>query len=380
VSQEIRQHGSEKGLLSWLTLYFLPGLGCTLINRLVDAVGTPEAVLAAGAPELERIRGVSGRVAGLLSDRPKKVQAAQRAAEELQKLAAAEVLPVSRDSELYPEPLRHIEGCPVILFCRGDAACLQQPAIAIVGSRAATSYGRRIGFSLARELAELGMTVVSGMALGIDGEAHAGALAAGGRTIGVLGCGVDVVYPRQHGSLYRRIARQGVLVSEYPLGTVPDGFRFPERNRIISGLSLGVVVVEASGRSGSLITARLALEQGREVFAVPGRIDSAKSCGTHRLLQEGAKLVHGVEDILEELRLPDLPQGQQADRQAPHPPGGVSGEEKQLLACLEVYPVSIDQLVRHSGYDPAMVFDLLLQLELKGLVRQLPGQQYELAG
>jgi DNA processing protein len=263
------------------------------------------------------------------------------------------------------------------LYVQGNCACLQKPAVAIIGSRAASSYGKRISAQLAHELARAGIVVVSGLAAGIDGHAHKGCLEDGGETVAVLGCGVDVVYPRVHAGLYRQVSGQGVLVSEYPLGTPPDGFRFPARNRIISGLSLGVIVVEATRKSGSLITARLALDQGREVFAVPGRIDSKKSEGTHWLIQQGAHLVQTVRDVLEELELavslhvvdPDPVAGTVSD--------DLSGQEKQLYSCIGVYPTDIDALSVQSGLSPGTLHDLLLRLELKGCIRQLPGQQYE---
>jgi DNA processing protein len=218
------------------------------------------------------------------------------------------------------------------------------------------------------------------MALGVDTAAHKGTLAAEGRTIAVLGCGLDIIYPPGNHMLYKDIALSGAVVSEYPLGTLPDNFRFPARNRIISGLSLGVVVVEAANRSGSLITASHALEQGREVFAVPGRIDSVKSAGTHTLLQQGAKLVHSVNDIAEEF-LHATPLENQVDTGN----GGreqeffaqLNQEEKALLACLEVYPRTIDEIVRESGFAPQKANELLLLLELKGMVHPLPGKCYQ---
>lgn len=320
-------------------------------------------------------------MAGKLASPCCSAAARERARRELGLLAERNIALVCPDDSRYPALLRTIADPPALLYCKGDLECLARPAVAVVGSRAASTYGRRIAFELAGELARRGICVVSGMALGIDGEAHRGALAAGGSTIGVLGCGIDVVYPRRHGQLYREMEARGLLVSEYALGDRPEGFRFPERNRIISGLALGVVVVEAGIQSGSLITARLALEQGREVFAVPGRVDSAKSRGAHRLLQEGAKLVQGADDIFEELYLLQTAGGT-ADQAAAAPSAAPeSGDEQLLLSCLDVYPATIDELVRESGLRQADVFDLLLRLELKGMVRQLPGQQYErLAG
>jgi DNA processing protein len=365
-------------LLDWLSLLFLPGVGCTLVNRLVHTFGSPGFVLSAKPTQLLEVEGIGRKMASLITD-PVQVQASKnRAVQELRNVAEGNCSVVCPVDESYPANLLNIADPPVALFCRGDMACLEKPTVAIVGSRAATTYGKRVSFELARELARHGICVVSGMAMGVDGEAHAGALAGGGATIGVLGCGVDVVYPHQHASLFKEVAGRGLLMSEYPLGTTPDGFRFPERNRIISGVSLGTVVVEASLKSGSLITARLALDYGRDVFAVPGRIDSPKSQGTHRLLQQGAKLVSCVDDILEELDMAGLLNHGHVKGNNTTQAVELKKEEKHLLSCLEVYPATIDELVVESGYTGAAIFQILLSLELKGLVRQLPGQQYEL--
>lgn len=364
-------------LPAWLTLSFVPGLGCTRIHRLVEVFGSPAAVLAAPAQALRQVEGIGPKVSQVLAD-PAAMETAGRQAElELRRLGDRNLVLLCPDDPRYPSLLRSIADPPALLYCQGDLHRLTLPAVAIVGSRAATAYGRRISFELARELASRGICVVSGMALGIDSQAHAGALAGGGATIGVLGCGADVVYPPQHGAMFGEVRGRGLLLTEYPLGSKPEGFRFPERNRIISGLSLGVVVVEASLKSGSLITAALALEQGREVFAVPGRIDSVKSQGAHRLLQQGAKLVHSVDDILEELSLAGrFAAGSRDDLPGP-PPVPMTEAEQRLWNCLDVYPLTVDQLVQQSGFEPAQVLSLLLDMELKGLVRQLPGQEYE---
>jgi DNA processing protein len=370
---------AEQNLHDWLALTFLPGIGCTLANRMLVAFGSPANILSSRPDELQRIPGVGPELAGRIAGEPAQSAARRAADRELRALDRTKVDLVPLSDPRYPFLLRNIPDPPLLLYCRGNTGCLDHPAVAMVGSRSATNYGRRISFTLGRELAEHGICVVSGMALGIDGGAHAGALAGGGRTIGVLGCGIDVVYPRQNRSLFGEVAERGLLVSEYPLGSQPEAYRFPERNRIISGLALGVVVVEATLKSGSLITAGQALDQNREVFAVPGRIDSAKSRGTHRLVQQGAKLVHGVDDILEEFHLP--PAGGQRQGQAGEVREGqqaISDEELRLLSCLDTYPVNIDELVRLSGFDPAALADLLVRLELRGAVRQLPGQQYEL--
>ena len=355
-------------------------LGCNLINRLVQEAGTPGAVLQAGNL-VKNIPGVGPRLLELLTDAKQMASARQRARRELDQLAIHEVSLLSLSSPQYPDSLRSIPDSPALLYCRGSLHWLTRPAVAMIGSRTATEYGRRISSMLAAELTAMGITIISGAAYGIDAAAHRSALQAGGGTVAVLGCGIDVVYPRSHAGLFQEIADKGVLVSEYPLGTPPDGFRFPARNRIISGLVKGVVVVEATEKSGSLITARLALDQGREVFAVPGRIDSPKSAGTHRLIQQGAHLVHTVRDILDGLSWEGggfLPtQKTEKSRGAL----SVTQQENQILEYLDVYPRDIDTLVRMAGCAVVEIHALLLQLELKGLVRQLPGQQYErLAG
>lgn len=367
-----------QNLKDWLNLIFLPGIGCTLINRLLVEFADPASVLHAAPSQLERVAGVGKKLALRLTRHDVREQAREAADRQLQKLSCSNVSVIPLNDPCYPEMLRNIQDPPILLFCKGNTQYLNHPGIALVGSRSATVYGKRVSSTLGRDLAGHNIPVISGMALGIDGEAHAGALKGNGPTVGVLGCGVDVVYPVQNKELFKAVEENGLLVSEYPLGTQPDAYRFPERNRIISGLSLGVVVVEATKKSGSLITARLALDQNREVFAVPGRIDSAKSQGTHRLLQQGAKLVHSVEDILEEFHFSSVAGkvSPEADRSESF--GNMDKEEQHLLSCLDTYPVNIDELVRLSGYDAPVLADLLVRLELKGAVRQLPGQQYEL--
>ncbi|MDW7772897.1 MAG: DNA-processing protein DprA [Desulfobulbaceae bacterium] len=368
----------EHNLQDWLTLTFLPGIGCTLISRLLAELDEPAKILGATPDQLADIPGVGPILSRRLQDQALMEKARDLARKELKKLAQSNISVIPLDDQRYPASLRNIPDPPILIYCKGRTDLLDHPGVALVGSRSATTYGRRISFSLGRELVKHGICVISGMALGIDSEAHAGALAVDGPTIGVLGCGIDVVYPQQNHALFRDVEQQGLLVSEYPLGTTPDAFRFPERNRIISGLARGVVVVEATVKSGSLITAGLALEQGREVFAVPGRVDSVKSQGTHRLLQQGAKLVHGVEDILEELDPAFMIRYEQPAEKSGVRHDGMNREELHLLSCLDTYPVNIDELVRLSGYDPAVLADLLIRLELRGAVRQLPGQQYEL--
>jgi DNA processing protein len=364
---------SPDDILDWLALASLPRVGCSLIHRLVETFGTPTAVLAAGE-RIAEVHGAGAQMAALFTDTSLLEQARNQAVNEYKQATAQGVQLVPFADANYPRLLREISDPPPLLYVKGNVDCLQRTSVAIVGSRAASSYGKRISFSLAGELARAGIVVTSGLALGIDGNAHAGCLEGHGATIAVLGCGVDVIYPRSHVALYKKVEEYGALVSEYPMGTRPDGFRFPARNRIISGLSRGIIVVEATKKSGSLITARLALDQGRDVFAVPGRMDSVKSEGAHFLIQQGATLVQSADDVLQEL---ELVTGHFQESVHPSPSGELSPLETKLLHCLDVYPIDIDFLQIKSKLASATLYDVLLQLELKGLVRQLPGQQYE---
>lgn len=367
----------EDGLMDtiqdWLTLHFVDNLGATGCHRLLEAFGSVQDVFRASRRDLEQVAGIRQSAREIIvSQRPRR-----EAEQELERAHRLGVTVLSFGDPDYPALLRNIYAPPIVLYIKGEVSQLNRAAIAVVGSRAATTYGLKIAASLARELAAQGLVVVSGLALGIDAAAHAAALeVAGGATVAVLGCGLDVCYPSKNRGLAEKIAAAGALVSEYPFGTEPEAFRFPARNRIISGLALGVLVVEAAIRSGSLITARQALEQGREVFAVPGRVDSFKSAGAHRLLQEGAKLVHTVGDILEELP------GQWREVAGPASPGKESGatllseEEQRILAVLDEYPRHFDTIMNQAGLPVHKLNELLLMLELQGMVECLPGQQY----
>lgn len=357
--------------LDWLTIYFLPGIGSATICRLAERYKNPAAIIAAPGNDPE----MHPRLARMLSDEKMLVSSRNRADAQLETLCRHQVSFTSLDDSIYPDQLRVLADAPPFLFYQGELASLYKPSVALVGSRSVSSYGISISGMLAGGLASKSVVVVSGVALGVDSHAHRGAIKAGGLTVGVLGCGLDIFYPRSHADLYRQIACNGVLLSEYPCGTRPDGFRFPARNRIISGLSMGVVVVEAALKSGSLITARLALDQGKEVFAVPGRIDSSRSEGTHRLIRQGAHLVQCVDDILFELDLL-FSQGKSETRRQDRD-NAVGEDEQRVLDCLDVYPLDIDTIMRVSGLDGGRIFDVLLQLELQALIRQLPGQMYE---
>lgn len=277
----------------------------------------------------------------------------------------------------YPAALKSIIAAPLLLYVRGEILPQDCFAIAIVGSRLASFYGVRTAERLSRELSYRGLTIVSGMARGIDTAAHRGALKSGGRTIAVLGCGLDVVYPRENKKLSNEIAKQGAVISEFPLGTPPEKFNFPIRNRIISGLSLGTVVVEAGRQSGALITTNYALEQGKEVFAVPGHIDSPVSQGTHQILKDGAKLVQNADDILEELQPIIKSHLRELKKEVSVLAPRLNPEEKKIYDFLSANkPKYIDEISKEVVFSSAQVLSILSMLEMKKLVKRLAGQRF----
>lgn len=355
--------------LYWLGLSLTPGVGAVLFKRLLERFETPEAVFRAPLKDLVRIEGVGEKLGGEI----KKGFPEKRVEDELRRLEEAGGSFLTWRNKAYPRRLLEIEDPPPVLYIRGEVKSRDELSVAVVGSRKTSPYGRMFAERISRDLVRHGVTIVSGMARGIDSVAHWGAITEGGRTIAVLGCGIDVVYPPENRSLFGRIHDQGAILSEFPMGSLPEGGHFPRRNRIISGMVLGVVVVEARKGSGSLITARYALEQGREVFAVPGNVGTEGSLGTNRLIKEGAKLVESSEDILEEI----LPQWSREKeiRQEGVPAGPVfSEEERRLLSLMEVTPVHIDRLIRESGIEAGRISSLLLELELKGAIVQWPGK------
>ncbi|MEO1201268.1 MAG: DNA-processing protein DprA [Pseudomonadota bacterium] len=289
---------------------------------------------------------------------------------------------LARGEPGYPPLLADLPGAPDALFVKGETDCLGLPALAIVGSRNPTRGGERNAFEFSRHMAASGFVIVSGLATGIDAAAHRGAIAAGGMTVAVLGCGVDIVYPASNRALAAEVAANGALVSEYPLGTEPRRAYFPERNRLISGLSLGTLVVEAARKSGSLITARLAAEQGREVFAIPGSIHNPVARGCHRLIRDGAKLVESADDVFSELGpLASHALGQfemNVDGTADQLPEREDEEYVKLRETLSHDPVDIDMLVRQSGLTIEQVSSMLLILELDGSVEKLSGGRFAL--
>ena len=368
----------------WVELNMTPGIGPRAAAKILERFGSAEAVYCATRSELEQLRLLPEAVDIIIA------RALQPRAEI--ELATARKLcgdiPILDDG-VYPALLREIYDPPIVLYVKGAwAECLDQPCVAIVGSRKSSTYGQNAAFMLARDLAQRGVTIISGFARGIDAAAHRGALEVGGRTVAVLGTGIDRVYPRDHTALAAEILKKrGALVTQFPLGTPPASENFPYRNRIISGLSLGTLVVEAAENSGSLITARLAIEQNREVFAVPGNITSRNSFGTNYLIKgAGAKLVQQWQDIACELPpqvaarlLPPPFGGRKSEKSLPERlafmPEGLSGHEKSVLKLLTPdNPVHIDMLVEQSRLSISDLNAALLSLEMRELIRSLPGK------
>lgn len=355
----------------WFALKSVPFVGNVTFRRLLERFNTPELVLKASVDELSQVRGVSAVVAAAIAHHSY-AQAAERECEAVARHGGVTI--VDFLSAEYPKSLLQISDPPPLLYVKGSLRGTEH-AVAIVGSRRASTYGLKTTERLAGELAMNNITVVSGMARGVDTAAHQGALKAGGRSIGVLGCGVDVIYPPENRLLFAEMEAQGALVSEFPMGTTPLAENFPRRNRIISGMSQGVLVVEAVQNSGSLITARCALDQGREIFAIPGNINSSGSRGTNQLIKQGAKLVEDVGDILEELRLPQAASSQKPSLNVSF---SLTPQEAGIFALLAESPLHIDDIIVRSELTVSDVSAILLRLELKGAVAQLPGKHFAL--
>lgn len=363
-------------LAAWLRLVQTPGVGRDGARRLLAAFGAPQAVFDA-APGARR--AVLGAEAGALDTPPEALPALLDATWRwLQEAAEAPRHVLVLGDPAYPAAWLETADPPLLLYAVGRLERLATPSIAIVGSRNPTPQGAENARAFARALGDAGLTVVSGLALGIDGAAHEGALESAGSTVAIVGTGLDRVYPKRHLALARRIAREGLIVGEYPLGTPPLAPNFPRRNRLIAGLARGTLVIEAALQSGSLITARLAAEAGREVFAIPGSIHSPQSRGCHALIRQGAKLVETAAHVLEELRLeaPGLRAAPAAAaRAADDPAGGAAGD--RVLAALGHDPVTLDALAARTGWPPAELSAHLLDLELAGEVTRLPGQLFQ---
>lgn len=356
----------------WLALHRTPEIGPRRFKTLLDRFRSARAVFKASAEDLVEAGLTDPSLAYLQNPDWEAVEC------DLKWLSQPDRHLLLITHTAYPAHLREIAAAPPVLFVQGDLALLNDPQLAIVGSRNPTPQGEQIAFDFSKHLAKSGLVITSGLALGIDAAAHRGALAAQGVTIGVAATGLDRIYPARHQALASEILKQGAIVSEFPLGTPAIAQNFPRRNRIISGLCLGTLVVEARERSGSLVTARYALEQGREVFAVPGSIHNPLSRGCHALIQQGAKLVERIEDILEELcpslsrTFLDVTAGSE-----PALDGEALDEEyRRLLNCLGFGPTSVDTLVEQTGLTAHSVSSMLLILEMRGYVSSLPGGLY----
>ena len=368
-------------LFHWLALTRLPGMGSRRITQLLNAFGTPEAALSASLEQLRQAGVPSGCIDGFRQPVHRDIEADLRWAEDANNHI------ICLNDQRYPQLLREIPDPPPVLFVHGDPDYLSQPQLAIVGSRNPTPAGITLAQEFAAYLAGFGLTISSGLATGIDAAAHKGALEGRGGTLAVTGTGLDRVYPACHRDLAHRIAENGALVSEFPPGTPPQASNFPRRNRIISGLSVGTLVVEAALRSGSLITARLARDQGREIFAIPGSIHNPLARGCHALIREGAKLVETGEHVLEELtplitlarttdRVPgaqgtDVTANDRSDKTIE-----LAEDYQQLLDHMGYEAVSVDELVRRSGLTPEEVSSMLLVLELDGHLDSGAGGRY----
>lgn len=363
---------------AYIALNMIDGVGPIRVRALLERFGTPEAILSATRGELVQVEGVGEEVARCITSWRECVDLDA----ELARIEKSSVRVVTRDDPEYPKNLREIYDPPLVLYVKGALRENERMAIAIVGSRRTTLYGQEMARKLAFQLARLGVTVVSGLARGIDTEAHRGALQAKGRTVAAIGCGIDVVYPPENKKLAgEMVDKGGAVVTEFPFGVKPDKQNFPMRNRIISGWSLGVVVVEANLKSGALITAAQAAEQGRQVFAVPGRADSILSRGANKLIKDGAKLTEDVEDVLSEFEYL-LPRKAEETRDGAAESGGIkpalklSETEAKVMALIGQEEMAIDEVIRGSGLTSAAVSATLLALEMKRIVRQLPGKLY----
>ena len=355
----------------WILLSKVSNLGPKRCRELVRHFRSPGKVLSASVKKLMEVPGIGKEVALSIVRARESIDVEK----DLEYMDEVGITLVNFQDSLYPVNLRTISNPPFLLYVRGELKKEDENAVAIVGTRRATTYGRLTARRLARDLGRRGVTIVSGMARGIDTAAHQGALEVGARTIAVLGCGIDVVYPPENRKLMEEIVKNGAVVSEFPLGTLPEAPNFPQRNRIISGLSKGVLVVEAPLRSGALITVDFALEQGREVFAVPGQINSPTSQGVNRLIKEGAKLVESVEDVMEELGF-SLCEDRAAMKRAEEKERSLSLEEKKIFSLLKDVPVHIDFIISGSGMSASKVAAVLVDLQLKGLIRELPGKLF----
>jgi DNA processing protein len=358
----------------WLALNFIPDIGPVLAGRLLSAFGSPENIFQVSVRELKQVEDIGEtRAKNIISFNQWDI-----VDREIEKAEKNRVQLIPGNDSAYPEIMKRIHGAPTVLYVKGELKDTDRYAVAMVGSRISSDYGMRVAERMSQKLSSSGLTVVSGMARGIDSVSHKGALKAGGRTIAVLGSGLDVPYPPENRRLMNEIAVSGAVISEFPFGTLPNKENFPRRNRIISGLSLGVIVIEAALDSGSLITVAYALEQGREVFAVPGNITSRNSKGTNDLIKKGAKLVESAEEVIDELSPQIKGILREEKTNSEKLLAVMTDDEKKLYNYLNNEPKHIDSIIRGINMPTSRTLSILLSLELKGIVRQLQGKNFSL--
>jgi DNA processing protein len=351
-----------------VTLNMVPEIGTIRLGKLLEFFGKPENILKAAPEKLMAVSGIAGKIAYKICSLKK-----EDLDKELISVKKLGLRILTQDDKDYPENLKNIPDPPIVLYVKGELKQEDRLAIGIVGSRRASFYGLTTAQNFASDLSDKGFTIVSGMAHGIDTYAHRGALKAGGRTIAVMGSGFNHIYPTENKGLVEEISRNGAVISEFPVDTLPFKQNFPCRNRVISGLSLGILVAEAARNSGALITADFALEQGREVFAIPGKVDSNNSFGTNGLIKQGAKLVTCVDDILEEFIMPK--EKTQAESPVEETLVG-DKEEDRVYNLISEQSVQLDELVEKTNLDIPRISGILLRLQMKRLVQQLPGKQF----
>lgn len=378
----------SQDLIDWLSLALIPEIGARRGKSLLERFKTPKAILEASLGAIAEVENVGREAAKKIVEDKRRIDLERH----IKSIEKNNISLIPLHSNSYPESLKYIFDPPLVLFVKGEILPQDYFCIAIVGTRLASFYGRSMAEKLSGQLVEKGFTIVSGGARGIDTASHNAALRMKGRTYAVLGCGLDIVYPPENKKLFEEIAQKGAMISEFPLGTRPNRQNFPMRNRLISGLSLGVVVIEAPLKSGALITVTHATDQGREVFSVPGKADSFISRGTNQLLREGAKLVENADDIIEELEpllksklseLKAVPNLKHYETKADSPEilkPDLGNEEGAVYALISAESIQIDELVEKTNMDILKISDILLRLQMKKLVRQLPGKQFVRSG
>jgi len=371
--QEASSDSSQNSEIApWLTLSMIPGVGPLLRKELLDRFGSAERVLDAAPAELREVPRLGPKLCRAITTAKESIDVNA----EIERCQTHDISLLTQSQSEFPDALAEIHDPPAVLYTRGSFLPQDDLAVAIVGTRHATQYGRQVARRLASSLARAGITIVSGLARGIDTEAHQATLEAGGRTIAVLGSGLLNIYPSENKQLAEQVVQNGALISEYSTQSKPMRGAFPRRNRIVTGLCQGVIVVEAGDRSGALISARLSMEQGREVFAVPGRVDSRTSRGCHRLIRDGAKLVETADDVLEELG-PMFQPAQSSDGREIHHPAELqlNDQERAVLDAIESAPTSMDDVIANCGLPIHRVLSTVSVLEMRRLVRRVSGTQ-----